>query len=565
MDKELKPHPQAIFNDYYYGVSPKIDNAMIISAISEKRFSSLDGLDSFISEHCDQFMLHTNQADYLLAFARHAVITFASHFGIKLALPEETATELLKEPDFNDILKLDNGVVEVHGCPTEELLNRLSSFRFLREETQWKIDKEGIPFGDIYKQTDNILLLSGRVFYSGVLFKPVKLSLPDQKYENDAIKNLCVFFERTTFATVCSFDQVHINHPLLGSSRNALLEFFRKDDEAKIRLKEKMSAATSELETCNTINDYLLETYNVNQIGVSATLSSLSDDTLFLGLRDEKNIDARSLYPGVNGNAELKDPNVSFYTYSKIEDYPSVDTRQSRISFEGEIARELYGELKLEHHNNWTCIGMVISGQIPQKPISDENLSSHTSRRMHFNIIFEYPTDLSHSQIQESRNKACEAYETAFFKGIKICYYKTYFDRVVQSASKLMKSILNQKELLESLVLILLTASSFISNRNGGALSLLEILSMFFAVLIIVKNIFDLSHLISKKRHWKKLCEQKGCNTTILRIYKKDSYEKLCQKLKKTLNCKCHPVAFASTKMHIENLIYDRTFNDTDK
>ena len=285
------------------------------------------------------------------------------------------------------------------------------------------------------------------------------------------------------------------------------------------------------------------------------------DNTLLLGLRDKGNVDEHCLYPGINGNAEIQDENVSFYSYSIHADYPTVDIQKKRIDFSGEIEREMYDEIKLEQQSdNWLCYGLTLSGQMPDKPMSEDNICSR--RRLHFNIIFEKRTDLTPKDIHERRNRASESFETSFFKGTQISFYKSFSDMTVKKTLSLLKLILSLKDIWESIALILIVTVS-LSRGNTDSLSWLDISSLIFAALITVITAHNTYKAISERIKWKKLCNKKKCATAKLTIYKNDSYEKVCKKIDSIFIHECHPVACGASKMFVENMIFEKLKEDS--
>jgi hypothetical protein len=73
----------------------------------------------------------------------------------------------------------------------------------------------------------------GKVFYSGVLIKPITFYESPQNYENADITNIVIEYERSTFATVCAIDDNSIEHPLLSESNEKIKEFIEIDNDCK--------------------------------------------------------------------------------------------------------------------------------------------------------------------------------------------------------------------------------------------------------------------------------------------------------------------------------------------
>ncbi len=567
LDSSLRAVTSNDFDKFYYGVSPKFDSDLVISAISEGCFTTAEGLDSFISSHCDYFMLHSGMERYLPDFARHAVLTVAGKYGVRFSLPEDIVNKLREADIHGEIVAVEKNAVCIRGCPLKEMADILSQYRYIKREKLWHIASDGIAFSDIYKNKKNVELLQGRVFYSGVLIKAMNIGVPEERFENFNMKNISIGFERSTFAAVCAFDEVHVAHPLISSdSRERLIEMLAFDDGCKKELSEQLKGQNmyNEETVLSFVNQYLLNSYNVNQIGVTANLISRGD-VLLLGMRDSKNIDEGILYPGINGNAEIKDDDVAFYAYSVYEDEPTILLDSKRIDFVGEISREAYGEIRIDYTKmGWLCYGIAMSGQIPEKSISAENYLG-IKRRMHMNIIFEQKSDMTHAEIQENKNKAAEAYETVFFKGIRVRCYKNIRDRLFQWVSDVLRGIVENKDIIESVSLISVILLSVFSDGGSFEFSWESVLSLIFAALIILVSIlkairyFSSVFVIRNKRIRKRYAQK------ILHLYCKDSYQKMTEKMNKAMGKAYHPATYSATKLYVENRLYDKLKKEEEK
>ena len=121
------------------------------------------------------------------------------------------------------------------------------------------------------------------------------------------------------------------------------MEIFSADEKCKSNLFDIISQQITDRDRFfKDISKYLLLSFNVNQIGISSNVKT-SDGKVFFGIRNRGNIDDGSLYPSVNGNAEVYDSKVSFYNQSVYEDLPSISIQDIRLYLWGEIYREAYG------------------------------------------------------------------------------------------------------------------------------------------------------------------------------------------------------------------------------
>lgn len=534
------------FSSYYYGVSPRIDSFTVIDAISGFRFRSVEGLNAFISQHCAEFMLHEDQGAYLLDLAKLILLTVASKYGVVFKEAKELAFLSDADSPFFPMVTQDKKkhIIRIHGCPCQEMIDKMEPYRFVNIDGIWQINEDGIGFRDIYANKEHIALLNGEVFYSGVLLKALELRKQQHNFESSGIANYQLVYERSTFATVCAFDDCYVNHPLLTDCRQRLEEFFRSDDACKERLSAQLSEKQLTDEQLLThANDYMRRSHNVNQIVVSGNLKT-SRNELLLGMRAAKNIDGGSLYPSVNGNAEVYDENVQFYCNSVYEDLPTVNLAQKRSDLQGEIAREAYGELNmLFARESWSCHGLVISGNLPQAGRDSQK------RRCHFSVLFENETTETLDDIQSRYHKADEAFENKNFAAIVIKYHKTRLHSMLGSIIEFLQRLSQSKEIVES-ALLLLVAFISIETFELSFESISSLLSLLLAGIILLTTVITMLQRLAKMLRNAK-------NTKTIRIYASMPYETICQRIARTMTMKYHPVAYACVKMHIENLIHE--------
>ncbi|MBR6633123.1 MAG: hypothetical protein IKL05_02335 [Clostridia bacterium] len=546
LNKDLTVCYKNNFSTYYYGVSPKIDSFSVIDAISNLSFKSTEGLNAYISEHCDEFMLHEDQALYLLDVAKLILLTIASKYGVKFKDCEELKFLSADDSIFSTVISYEQTEKNIllHGCPCFDLIERLKKYRFVNKNGVWQISDQGISFSDIYANKSNIKLLVGRVFYSGVLLKPLEINKQKYSFENSGISNYQLIYERSSFATVCAFDDHYVNHPLLKESRPNLEEFFNYDDTCKLHLFENLSIkGVDDEQILAYVNEYIKRSYNVNQIGVSSNIKTPKNEILF-GLRASENIDDGALYPSVNGNAEVYDENVQFYNISVYEDQPTVYLHKKRSDLLGEIAREAYGELNITSaKESWSCYGMIISGNLP-KAIQDNT----ENRRCHFNVLFENEVNETLYEIESRYRKASEAFENKKFAAIVIKYYKTRFHSLWGGVIHFLQRLLQSKDFVESILLLFVSFMS-IKTIDLSLENISSLLSFLFASIILLTTVIKVvQHAIRMFRNAK--------NTKKICIYGSMSYSSLCHKISKVMKMKYHPAAYASLKMHIENLVY---------
>lgn len=533
------------FSGYYYGASPKIDSFSIIDAISALSFQSQEHLDAYLSHHCREFMLHEDQAEFLPHVARLILLTAASKYGIKLKSCPQLHFLHAQESPFSAIVSYREaeGILLLSGCPYKELLQLLAPYRFVKNKGLWEVSPEGLSLAEIYAEKSNIQLLSGKVFYSGVLLRPLALHQQQYNFENSGISNYRLLYERSSFATVCAFDDCFLDHPLLKESRPSLEQFFRYDDSCKLRLSQALSQKDlADQQILSAVNRYIKESYNVNQIGISSNLKTPKGEILF-GLRASENIDDGFLYPSVNGNAEIYDETVSFYNSSVYEDLPTVHLHQKRSDLLGEIAREAYGELNLiSVKESWSCHGMILLGNLPK-----EGQHQPGRRRCHFSVLFENTTEENLEEIKVRYRKASESFENKNFAAVSVRYYRTRLHGFFGGLLQFLRRVLKSKDVIESLLLLLV---AFISMQTItlSFQNLPSLLSLVFAGILLLTT-------LAKAVQWALTRLRNARSTKVLRIYGTMSYASLCCKLSKVMTMDYHPAAYASLKMHIENLV----------
>ena len=613
-----------ISDGFYYGVSPRLDKQELVRCISNLELQNADGLNSYIANHGDWFMTHPAQEEYLPTLARYIVICMASHFGIRIKMeqqkysefdhfltacgysPESKKTILSYSKDQGQATHTEHPILTIKGCPSEKMISFLDRFKYKHlcktdgnpiplydNETDEKTDdvieawemllpdtksEKSKSIREIY--ADHLELIEGRVFYSGVLLKPTELEIISGSKENDKIQSLCIHFERSTYGTVCALDRNLTEHPLLKSIKPEIIKMLQYDDKLKRQLADQISKIENSVledseaskQMLYAVSDYLKECINVNQIGVSANIVT-NDGLMLLGQRSHGNIDDGQLYPGVNGNSEVADRNVSFYSLSVYEDYPTIQIDSDRNDFFGEISREAYGELKLNlPRNEWVCCGIIISGNMPNETTgADHYPESH--RRFHFNIIFEQHTDKSFQEIEELSKKATEAFETKRYLGIRVDCEESRWKRCLKAIGNSVIGIVSHKDFIEAAVAIVLflgTIKRTIAGetfnictlyRNLIELSLTDFIALILSIIVIVGT--GIRIYKDNKYYWRLYRERRVRRIHI--NYKKKSYTDLnnlvAEALRKQHNRKelypLHPAAYACLRVFVDNIVLE--------
>ena len=296
------------------------------------------------------------------------------------------------------------------------------------------------------------------------------------------------------------------------------------------------------------------ECFNVNQIGISANIVT-QDDVLLMGRRSKSSIDGGYLYPGVNGNAEVADRNVSFYNASVYEDFPTIVLDSDRIDFAGEIGREAYAELKLDlPKQEWECYGITLSGNCPEKTILDESVYSPMHRRLHFNILFEQNCGVPFCDAEKGSHTATEAFENSRLLGVVVKCYKNRLHMLWDKLTGIAAAIAEQKDIVESLLVLLLFFSTLFIGGQAEDTTWNTIASLLLSLVIVFstikKVVYSVRTSILRRRSVRRIT-----------LYEHMPYKKKDDIILSAMSgYSYHPVAYAAVKLYVDNKAYDSFF-----
>ena len=545
----------------YYGISPLFDYEMITEAISGFKLTNPEALDKYISEHSDLFMMHEDQSAYLLDFARYIVTSVVSIFSVKLQLSLAEAEAVMELDDFckeTADWDMKNKILTIHGCPTDAVLEVLSPLHFTKGKKHvWISDPAGDKtLKDIYSETENITLTNGKVFYSGTLIKPTHLSHPHTRYEDNGVSSVIIEFEKTTYATVFALDNNFTRHPLLKKCKKAIVSLLQQDDKEKSILIDRLeTSGISDQDRFAAVNEYLGKCFNPNQIGVSGNIVT-SDNVLLFTHRGADTIDCGSIYPGVNGNAEIADENVSFYKKSMYEDYPTIYLEKYRMDFLGEINRETYAELNLDlKEEDWSCCGVFISGTRPPEATGDEEYGAKR-RRLHFNILFEQNIEKSFWEIDQKRQHATEKFESDSLMGLKIRCHNNPVTAFFSQLLSAFRKISQLSDTWESVLLLLMFGLALFGQQTSSDPRWYTVITIVLAVIIVVATIFDAVEAITKFYHLLKRSKK-------LFFYKNMTLQEKNKKISSIMNnYSYHPITYAALELFVDNQMREKLFKE---
>ena len=509
LNKDLDAVVKKDYKEYYYGISPKLNASIIKNAVccincaleddKAKEFIEekvgFSDLESFIKKYHDYFMLpckeikyeegdtkEKSSADYLKVFALYSTICLFNIYGISIKLQE--GFDIKK---YGVQYKEEDGSVSIRGLITKELYEDLREKNYRKNEKGFFVMGEGdLDFKEIYN-IDNIKIIGQDLFYSGCLLKVKKIIHNKDNVANVDTDSYKIEFERTSFATVYTMITKYVNHCFISKDDEKLIkEFFINEDKHCNKCLQNINKESDKEKICDAVNDYLENSFNVMQIGVTGMLET-KDGYYVLCKRGDKVFDSHKYYPSVNGNAEIDDENVELYQNSVNEDCPTINLDDSRIDFLGEINREAYAELKtIFDERAWDTAGFCIAGNNRYISINSKSESKYfkEERRIQLNIIFKQKTDKTLTELRGLQKKAVEKYEADNLSGIRIKVYKRWSVFLLDKVKQLLTFIYSLKDIVTTSVTGI--AVFFLSQKITG---IEKTVSFIFAMILLALSI----------------------------------------------------------------------------
>lgn len=469
-------------NDEYHGLSPKFDNEELKNFLEDfylcgefwKQVQAIQEKDSLFSINQFSDLMKETETEMkkicsdkneleILLFGR-AILQMASHFGYKLKLEknqvEKFKEDLIKitkeacdisftvtkktENDISETIfwqikegKEDYGEVIFKGIWPLEMISKISQLYDIKEADGELIifAKDSYGGGNslesllLLKKPKSFTLVSGDVYYSGVMPRVLSIRYNENPVESGNVKYLVLEVGRTSYATIDFMDNpIILNHPFFaeGSKKETMIRFDEYEDliQASYLNTEEVSRKLNQREyekaEIDKLNQYLKHSFNTHTVAVSANIET-KDGYLILGKRNIHSIDSGEYYCSVNGQSEFCDENVSFYRNSVFEDLPSMDyDSKYRIDLRKELKRETIAELGITAiESEWQYHG------ISYLNINNGNKSwqSIKKRRMHFNVLSSNKTGLNFEDILKTQNLATEKFENSEIRGLKTNLY----------------------------------------------------------------------------------------------------------------------------------------------
>ena len=398
-------------------------------------------------------------------------------------------------------------------------------------------------------------------------------------YENYKTSAILLHYVESSFATVFAFDKNFTKHPLLsGADKKAIVALLTSDDQRKMEMIKGIDELATDGEQTTKriiekVNSYLAASVNVNQIGVSANLTT-ENGLLLLGKRGQKtnSYDGRELYPSANGNVEFADERVSFYQYSTHEDVPTMKQGAVRNDFTGEITRETESELSVLCSDNvFSCVGLTICASIPETENAGKDSSENPSkapsegssgdknneytvsqRRCHFNIIYDAHIVESYHEVTVKSKNANEAFENERLRGLHVGCHKNIVTATLSLLARLIGFLSDRKDFFESVLIITLAALSWRTAESGSFSSWL---SLILASVVLASTLIRLC--LQAPRAWNYI---RSCRN--ISLFRKTPIEKVEDRIKNSFKgFSYHPVTYAMVSFYVKQMAYMRFFD----
>lgn len=543
------------FVETYYGLNPKIDTSCIIEAIKNKRFKSLKSTNEFVQDNNNMFMLHAPQKDYLKPLFIYVIIRFSTLFGINFYFhDDDTKNKFIKDIiETNEGLFVNNVTIKMKnendksiiflGNVHNEILNILNKNKYDiyhdKDKDRLFIEKHSekkdlIKFSKFYEDekllSQFLHLVQGKVFYSGVLPRLLKIERTDSCANSD-IQTLRLYIEKTTFATVDAFDFGDIiKHPIFNENckesnniKNIITDIFKSEKELRdqyIFEKDEEECLNPEIK----INNYLSNSIFTNTIAVSGNIIT-SDNYLIYTQRNKDMIDGGKVYCSVNGQSEIYDQNVSFYKCSVYEDEPTLKfVKGFRIDFQGELDRETVAELGISDIMKWKYYGISVLG-INNNAENIEN----NKRRLHFNVLAQGETAKTLKETVISFKEATEKFENYQVYGLKLYNFENPLELLSFKVKVLLEALVKRNALLTAVFALLYLFLELTKNKesvfflNNLSSFLLSGSVLLFSITQIGRQIKEFSFSAKHKNKIETTCKKKDKEIMLEEIINKIS------------------------------------------
>lgn len=527
----------------YHGLRPDTDLSQIGKLIYGSVFADTANLKKYMANHADRFALEDlsdniegPQAFEFLECLYAATLTrvafrFGYHINLFGCLEGKTKKDF--QDKFDEIEKtinnkqlskmflitdeLDDGILKIRGRPSTDFMKDFRyEIKYDANKNVLYLDKGAehsnlnvlyVPecdslLGKGKSVSDLIALVDGDEYYSGVIPSLRKIDVNHSNSYNAKTDVITLTFSKTVFALEDTIDNPWIvDLPVLFDFKTKLENYF----DAENKLEEKYVFAENKGGSLvESINRYLKQSLNTRVIGISGNIIT-SDGYLLYGLRGKHSVDTSSLYCSVNGQSEIIDSKVGFYSMSSYEDYPTIQPdSEFRVDFGKEFARETYAELSIPGFDvDYEIYGISVLGLNQEKWQNANKNERCRIRRLHFNILAVHHTSRNIREIHKHWKQSTEAFENRDILAIRHVFYPSRLDRF-NSSLPYVSRFMSSAKLIESLTFAALSFFLFfnikdtygnLKNAFDIALFSISLLCLLILVISSVKSyVFEKKH-----------------------------------------------------------------------
>ena len=195
---------------------------------------------------------------------------------------------------------------------------------------------------------------------------------------------------------------------------------------------------------------------------------------------------------------------------------------------------------------DWHCCGLVLSGTRPddEKPGRKASVPDYSpaQRRMHFNIIFQLDSSRTFPQLRESCTQAAESFENEQLRGVRLTCCRGPRELRQNRFFSLCRRVVDSRDLVESLLLIVLAFS-------GPGLGFSDGLSLIFALLVV---------LLTARRIWQAARELQRLRRAVtpMLLFQSDGADRLKAQLDRLFrpgdkSLSFHPATYACLTLYL--------------
>lgn len=146
---------------------------------------------------------------------------------------------------------------------------------------------------------------------------------------------------------------------------------------------------------------------------------------------------------------------------------------------------------------------------------------------------------------------AVESFENERLLGIEVCSYKNFSDYIIKLLSRIFERIAESKDLVESILLLILFFSSPIQQHEIATGDWTSKLSFALALIIVFTTLYrgikQVTEIIRRQHQIRHIL-----------VFREKTYDSLHQKIRHAVSgFHYHPVAYAALQLYVENHVFD--------